>query len=385
MNSLILISLLFFCACGQQNVEENKNYGLESIDNIALKIDETTPNFSMGLQYFADGDQEWVFNINWNTNSLQMYELPHGNLVKTMVFEKEGDQGIGGLMGFHIHTLDSIFLFTQHGDSFVLVDTAGSIKERFRYEVPKNHTNAFVHNVSYVTPPIIRGKEIFFKTRPAVVSNYLEMTDELLSTSSLGFKLDMGSLELDLLPHRYPKGYLENGLRRFENSRAQGKSKVVYSFFGDHNLYWADDFDTPLKAVDGRSEFLNERLPLLPKEGVPIESQKYSFASSRYDNLIYDPFKDVFYRFAFPDLEVESEEEVRALRSNPGPFVVMVFDGDLNILGETYFEGGKYLPMNAFVGQKGLYLSTNNPDNSDNQEDLMGFEVFSFASFLEAF
>lgn len=107
-----------------------------------------------------------------------------------------------------------------------------------------------------------------------------------------------------------------------------------------------------------------------------MESQKYSFASSRYENLLYDRYREVYYRFAFPDLEVDTEEEVRALRNNPGPFVVMIFDKELKLLGETYFEGGMYLPMNAFVGKKGLYLSTNNPDNPENQEDKMGFEIF---------
>ncbi|MFD2036600.1 DUF4221 family protein [Belliella marina] len=377
-DSLVIILFFVFWACDSGNSARNQDYQLKSIGYAAVKIGETTPNFSMGLQYFSEGEQELLFNINWATNSLQIYDLEKEDMIKTMMFDKEGDQGVGELMGFHVHTMDSIFLFSQRGGDFSLVDTTGNIKQRFKYEAPKNHTNAFVHNISFVTPPVIRGKDVFFKTRPAVVNNYLEMTDDLLSSSSLGFMFDMESMEVVLLPHHYPKGYLEDGLRRFENSRSQGKNKIVYSFFGDHNLYCAEDFDSPLKAVNGRSQFLNERLPLLPTEGVPLESQKYSFASSRYDNLIYDPFRAVFYRFAYPDLKVESEEEVRALRSNPGPFVVMIFDGELNILGETYFEGGKYLPMNAFVGQKGLYVSTNNPENSENQEDQMRFEVFSF-------
>lgn len=114
-------------ACGEGKNEKSKTYHLESIDQIALEIDETTPNFSMGLQYFAEGDQEWIFNINWNTNSLQMYDLESGDLVKTIPFEKEGDQGVGELMTFHVHTLDSIFLFPFQGTSFSLVDGSGNL------------------------------------------------------------------------------------------------------------------------------------------------------------------------------------------------------------------------------------------------------------------
>ncbi len=377
VNSFVLISVLFFWACGEGNNEKSKTFLLESIDQIALEIDETTPNFSMGLQYFLDSKNEWVFNINWNTNSLQMYDLSEGTLMKTIPFEKEGDQGVGELMAFHVHALDSIFLFPFQGASFSLVDGSGNLIKRFKYNLPENHTAGFVHNISFVSPPIIQGGQINFKTRPAIIDNYREMTNEMLASSKLSFKLDLETLDTELLMHHYPSDYLENGFKRFEFSRAAGAGKVVYSFFGDHQLYWASDFNSPLEKVEAKSEYLNEKLPLFPIDGAFLESQKYSNASSRYDNLIYDPYREVFYRFAYPDLDVNTEEEVRALRNNPGPFVIMVFDKDLKLLTETYFKGGKYLPLNAFVGKKGLYLSTNNPDNPAIQEDLMGFEVFA--------
>jgi hypothetical protein len=53
----------------------------------------------------------------------------------------------------------------------------------------------------------------------------------------------------------------------------------------------------------------------------------------------------------------------------------MVFDEDLNLITERLFEGGTYLPDNSFVGEKGLYLSINHPNNPQNKEDLMKFEL----------
>jgi hypothetical protein len=376
MNSFILISLLFLWACGQENIEKGKTYQLESIDQIALEIDETTPNFSMGLQYFAKGDQEWIFNINWNTNALQIYNLSEGTLMQTIPFEKEGDQGVGDLMAFHVHHLDSIFLFPFGGSYFTLTDSAGKLKNRVRYSAPENHTEGFVHNISFISPPVIQGKNIILKTRPAIVRNYREMTNELLAASHLSIQVDMETGRSTLLPQQYPTDYLAKGVKRFDYSSTNTEEKVVYSFFGDHHLYWAADYESPLTKTEAKSQYLNDQLALFPIDGGFLESQKYSNASSRYENLLYDPFREVFYRFAYPDLEVFTEEEVRALRNNPGPFVIMVFDKDLKLLTETYFEGGKYLPMNAFVGKKGLYLSINNPDNPAIQEDLMRFEVF---------
>jgi hypothetical protein len=369
------LSFLLTCFSCNKSSDKEIAFGLRSAGEINLSIDETTPDFSMGLQ-FVESERELLFNINWNTNSLQLYDLENGDLIKTVQMEKEGDRGIGEVMAFHVHTMDSIFVFPFGVAGFSLIDADGNLINRFKYPLPENHTEGFVHNISYVSPPVISSKEIFLKTRPAIVSNYREMTNEMLAESHLVFKMDLDSLMPQLLPQHYPADYLSNGSKRFEFSSAQGNGKIVYSFFGDHHLYWADDYDSPLKKVEGKSSYLKDVLPLFPINGAFLESQKYSTASARYENLIYDTFREVFYRFAYPELDVDKEEEVRALRSNPGPFVVMVFDQDLKLLGEKYFEGGKYLPMNAFVGKKGLYISTNNPDNPKNQEDLMEFEVF---------
>lgn len=376
-NRLLLsfLSCLFICFSCDKSSNKETAFELSPAGEINLAIDETTPDFSMGLQY-VESERELLFNINWNTNSIQLYDLDNGDLIKTILMEKEGDQGVGEIMAFHVHTLDSIFVFPFGGAGFSLIGSNGEVINRFKYPLPENHTAGFVHNISYVSPPVIRGKEIFLKTRPAIVDNYREMTNEMLAKSHLVFSMDLDSLKPQLLAHHYPEEYLANGFKRFEFSSTQGNGKIVFSFFGDHHLYWAEDYDSPLKKVEGKSSYLKDVLPLFPIEGAFLESQKYSAASARYENLIYDPYREVFYRFAYPELDVDTEEEVRALRNNPGPFVVMVFDQDLKLLGEKVFEEGKYLPMNAFVGINGLYISTNNPDNPKNQEDQMGFEVF---------
>jgi len=54
---------------------------------------------------------------------------------------------------------------------------------------------------------------------------------------------------------------------------------------------------------------------------------------------------------------------------------VMVFDENLNLITERLFEGETYWPDNSFVGEKGLYLSINHPDNPENKEDQMSFEL----------
>jgi hypothetical protein len=130
-----------------------------------------------------------------------------------------------------------------------------------------------------------------------------------------------------------------------------------------------------LQSIEAASSYLDETLPSFRVDAAPDEFFRYAFASSRYASLRYDSYRKVYYRFAFPTLADATDEEIKELRVTPGPFVIMVFDEDLNLLTEKLFEAGTYLPDNSFVSEKGLYLSINHPDNPQNKEDQLAFEL----------
>ncbi len=78
---------------------------------------------------------------------------------------------------------------------------------------------------------------------------------------------------------------------------------------------------------------------------------------------------------AIPTISDVTDDELRNLPTAPGPFSFLVFDENLKLLTEKLFAAGTYLPDNSFVGEKGLYLSINHPDNPQKREDQMVFEL----------
>jgi hypothetical protein len=369
---IFFLPLLVIVACNpQQEQLQEKKYAMKPSGKfLSLQLDANTPNVSMGLQ-FSDG---FLFNVNWANNEIQMYDIESGLLIKSLVFDIEGDQGVGELFGFHVHTLDSIFLFSQLNAVLILTDTSGMVKNRIRYTQPDMYSPAFVHNSYFLSPPIIKGDEMYVKTH--FQGNYREVTAEQLSANHMTYAINMKTGIVDFLKHTYPSDYLAKGLKHFEPSMATDGNKVVYSLFGDHRLFFAPSFNEPIQSVSTPSSHLDENLPLFPLQGERFDTQKYLQGSSRYESIIYDPFREVYYRFAFPTYTFESDEEVKSLRSEPRGFVIMTLDKDLNVIDDQYFEGGKYMPNNIFVGEKGLYLSTSHSNNPQNQEDKMVFEIF---------
>ncbi|MFC4874531.1 DUF4221 family protein [Negadavirga shengliensis] len=371
---LPVLCLFSFAGCRSNESASVSSGNLQLINaekNLALGIDEETPNFSYaGIRYFR-GEKPWLFSLNEGKNEIQMFDLQEQKLHKRLQFEVEGDKGVGHVFGFHVHNLDSIFIFPQFKGEIFITDTSKSIKNKHTYSVPDFHTPAFVLPDS---PPVLQsGQRLVVRTRPE--GNYNELKDEELSTRHLAYTINLNNGESGLLPHFYPKGYLAQGPRIFEFSMAASPQKTVYSFFADHRLYYSTSDTGELEEVYARSKYLPDDFANRPLSGTPLENMQYTFGSNRYSGIMYDPYREVFYRFCYPEVEIRDREEGMQLRGFPKKFSIMVLDKDLNILGETLFDKPHYVPHNAFVAEEGLYISINHPENPDNQEDYFAFAL----------
>lgn len=365
-----LFSMLIF-SCQDKKEEANSFSLIASGEKIILPINDSTSNISPGLEYFS-ADKPYLFNANWNTNSLQIFDLSNQVLEKELVFEREGADGFEWSY-FHVHALDSIFLFPPFGKQFVLTDTSGIIKSRIRFELPTGYSTIFPHNSYYVSPPAVNGKELFVKVRAD--GRFSEFSQEKLDTIALAAAINLETGAARLLPQGFPGDYLSLGQKQLEYSVHYQNGKTVVSFMGDHRLYQSTTEASTWESKEGKSQFLDESMPTFSKDVDGRGFNEYAFAKSRYESLVYDSFRQVFYRFAYPTITFETDEELRALRNSPGAFVVMVFDENLNFLTETKFEAGTYYPTNFFVSEKGLFISLSHPDNPEIKEDEMTFEL----------
>ncbi|MCH7400544.1 DUF4221 family protein [Belliella kenyensis] len=374
VDNVLVLLLFLLISCSETRTSSKRLFGTNEI--LTLDIDDYTPNASLGFIAHED----LLFNLVWERNELQIYDVEQKKLVKRLKYDIEGDKGVGQIFGYHVHNLDSIFLFGQVSPIVYLTDTSGIFKDSFQYEIPEGYTSAFIHPHYFVSPPVIEGDEMIVKTH--INGSYREFTNDVLSSKHLVYAINLNTRKVRLMEHMYPADYLIGGLKQFESSMAFGKDKVVYSFFGDHRLFFASTFDDKLIAIEAASQYLDRRLKLFPLSGNRLETMQYINASSRYDNLIHDSFRNLYYRFAYPSIDLTDIDDILRLRVAPGPFIIMVLDEELNVLGETYFEAGKYLPSNFFVHKDGLYISTNHPDNPENEEDKFKFELLEIRNEL---
>lgn len=99
-----------------------------------------------------------------------------------------------------------------------------------------------------------------------------------------------------------------------------------------------------------------------------------------YSNLFYDPYREVYYRIAYPpstlDKDIRPLELIQFGRKN---FSILILDKDFRILGETLFPDNSYNPQIMFVRPEGLYISDSHYLNPRFNDDILSFRKYELA------
>ena len=94
-----------------------------------------------------------------------------------------------------------------------------------------------------------------------------------------------------------------------------------------------------------------------------------------YWHIMYDKYRDVYYRFAEMPYKLASNESPYD-EPKGKEFSIIVLNADFEIIGETKFPGKKYFYKMSFVGKEGLYISENNLANPQFDENKLVFTCF---------
>ena len=380
----ILLLAILALACKQKSQVEKTakasyDFSLTRTGSLTqLSVDSVTSNVSKFLTYYDDGKNAsgYLFSVNTFMNELQIYDLGSRVRLKSIPVEMNGEKGIGPFKAVHVADFENILLFPDLDNVVYIIDTAGTKFQKTEYDQPVGYRNAVVSSNFFAASPHHTKDKLVVKT--LYQANYRTISNKELSQKHIAYTINLKTGDTEMMPHYFPNDYFKRGMKHYEFSAVHSANGAVYSFFGDHNLYYSKAIDQPLQKTDARSKYLKRELEKFPADGGGAARGRYFSTSGHYGNLIHDPYRKVYYRFCYPAVEID---DVKALRSNiqfPAKFSVMILNEDLNIIGETLFDkNSELVPQNAFVGKKGLYISVNHPKSALNQESKFSFDLLS--------
>lgn len=377
--SFVMKSIFYFLmalgllSCGEKMSKEAR---LEKSDKLlALALDETVKSMSRSLFLYTDpAGREYIVFQNGFQNEICFYDFNTQELAFKIKPHFEGDNGVGSMFGFYVHNLDSIFLTSRGVERIFLIDTACVVKDKINYSkttdgIPLRRTYSCTH---YYHPIDKIGNKLYM----------ISGCDRKRKENPISYTIDLDTREIEALPFQYLKlrTQINPGKTATEEdlfSRIYDGERFIYSFSYSEDVYIASVDHQTITKKTVKSRYLDE---YVFSDDFGNVTFKDGCEKGEYGNLLYDKYRNVYYRIIYPKSDVPGNltdrEYIDLLSYGKKGFSIIILDKDLNVMGETLFPDYTYNSMMAFVHEDGLYLSASHAFNENYSDDWLNFQCF---------
>ena len=376
---ILLFNFFLLFSCSNQKESYSNNYQLKKAgEEIAFELDEHTKSSSHALFIYKDKAQNREYltflNPNFIANEILFYDFETRKLVSKIKPELDGNNGVGTVLGYLILNSDSIFLTSRELTEIALIDTSCILKEKLAFDTTKDKIPLRVsYSTSFNYQPIYKiGNKLYATSR----CNRKE------KVNPVSFTIDLDTKEVEHLPLEYPK--LQTRINPAKIASVENKysrifdgTQFVYSFSYEEDIYIASIDHKTITRKPIKSKYIDKMIPLDDFGNVTF---KDLCDHAEYGNLLYDPYRNVYYRIAFPQTDVPNNLKDRdymdLLDYGKKSFSVIILDKDFHIIGETLFPDCTYNPKMAFVREDGLYISASHAFSENYSDDWLKFQRF---------
>lgn len=346
--------------------DNNVNYdkSLKVVDSLSIEIDNEISFMYNNTQIIKRNDETIALIGDLNNNGFFEINLEQEKLGEKYYYNATGPNGLGSNRNgnfFYYHNADTIFVFGKQSKKIFLTNSELEIKNV--YDLPSIANFELGELIVSTTRPVKynnKEKTLSFVTYPTTAAKITNSAEDPISVS---FSIEKKTLLKSEIT--YSKTNQKNNHPIYVMPTVlflNDKEIVLFPF--DSKFYFNDGNGWNTK--DFKSDYINSYTPM---EGDLSKMRQYDVEGSYNFYLLSNDQDEYIYLI--------SEIGIPFINNNTGeknlyeekPFSVMVFDKNLNKISENKFPGGIYKTLNAFVANGGLYLSKNNPINSEFEEN----------------
>lgn len=377
---IVLGAMLLLPACTSEQKKEDACYLQPTEQYLKYEIDEDTRIPLYHLHTFETGGVEYMTFPNRETRTLLVYELLSGKLVKKVSFHAEGPNGIGpGLYGYLMKDFDHIYVAGITHSVIYRTDTTGIIREKILFPETED---GMLTEPSYYTN--LGYKQLHFIDGALYIPQGLNRalgTDRWVEESPTAVVMDTLTRKVKRFPMLHPQGKISsedynNYMADLTYSMTYDGENFIYSFSCEDELYRVAPSSASVEKMPATSRYL----PTITFKKIPDDFRQIIKASCEmpdYGNILYDPYRKVYYRFAFPETELEDGlNYMQILHNGKKEFSIIILDENLHVIGETKFPPFSYVPHIFFIREDGLYISTSHFMREDYSDDILCFQRF---------
>ena len=365
---VLLVSLFVSCSNKRSPIY---SYTLVPSSEIkSFELDSDVKYNAFYLYTFSENGKNYLSFLNYQQNQILFYDLDTENFLFKININSEGPDGIVQPSGYYIKDFNNIYVSSYAYKGLIKVDTTGRVIQKIKfgktnenYEVLPSYTPSshpytaplFIDSNIYITQPAV---ERFHPATETPLSIMIDTIQGKYIGSSLTYNI-LNDLEMNSEDLRF--------------GRIFANGYFIYSFYSSEDIIVVPKGHSHSQRITAKSDYINSAAE---KQKKGEQGPKSNLEIARYGDIIYDPYREVYYRFAYPKTELESDINWRGKAVyGRKKFSIIILDKEFKIIGETLFPEAVYNSYVFFVHKDGLYISRDYQMNYNQSEDYMTFEL----------
>jgi hypothetical protein len=322
-----------------------KKLALKESEEFAIVLDKETTSNNPYYQLLETDSMTLLTFFNPLNHQLYFYDLDRGLFKQAIRFEKNGPNGVGErVTSYNIVNRDSIILHSYNRRKLLYANWKGQLMG----DLTLFNDQLEIAPQTYMGAGPTRMDDWFY----FYSGNSCMKREEFQPASIVRFTID-GKVAEEVMdfPDSYlvpDKGYWPRKLCNVFSTYNPGNQTVIYSYPLHSKVISVSSSGTIQEYEMSLPDFI-EQESLSPSEypGDPFAEFKAFLRYSRFANVYYDPYRNVylrsFYRATSPGLLEQNKLISEKL--------MVVANDKFEILGELDFKGTE----NILFGKKGLY------------------------------
>ena len=380
-SSLLLTTLLLAIGCEKTQTLNFTNslsgteftHTLEKVDEYEIPVDSVTATNVLHYQYYEQDGIEYFTMLNKITQEINFYDLNKRTLAFKIPLLYEGPNSVGNLDGFnagyHIHTLDSIFVFNRSQFELYLIDRNSTIVNVY-------YTNREFNVPSPVVAPFAPMTVHHDKAILANFQNAIEYQKRNKTyLSEYATILDLKSQKVDYFlsyPDNFKKGAWGFDLHRISWAFDDINQRIIVSFALDDHLYSFDYNGNLIEKIFAPSKIVKEARSITKDEYHSSEGSKnYYFSQDKFGQIFFDPLRKVILRDCIAGVSIEDLKSGKTTKTKRN--LILIDYSSKEKIGEVMENLGGLLIL--FFTEEGIHKLA-----QTNNEDVLKFEVYQYKS-----
>ncbi len=343
-------------------------------------------------KYFHDSDGEYLVYFKPETSGFYFFNLASRKITKQILLDSSVIDSILIPCPFFVYTADSILLLAAN-NTFYFALKSGLLSKPIK---GPDHIGLGIKDYviqDWWTIPIHFDGRIIYASAIRIdiaIGNKTNLKDYYSTPQELQIDISQKPYKYYNYSGVFPDGYIADEkfyYDLFPQRCVNNSGGLIYGFSASDTLTYY-----PQKLLNNKvnmtltSEY-SEKVDQFPFDSLTSFSfiDNYLLTQDLYKCIIYDPFRELYYRIVEKGVRQESKDGLTRNVLDDKPWSILILDKNLKQIDEFFFDPQVYSSHFIIPSRDGLLVSNRIPKEINETEFQMSLSLFAISVENEKF